>query len=76
MNPDTQKIKSLLHGLGKATNRGIKKCPKCGTHNGTRGVFCKNLMCATVLKNAEDQHMKDVIKACKLITDNDTFVSI
>ena len=26
----------LLADLGKPTMRGIRKCPKCGTFNGTR----------------------------------------
>uniref|UniRef100_A0A8D9A7J6 Uncharacterized protein C2orf42 n=2 Tax=Cacopsylla melanoneura TaxID=428564 RepID=A0A8D9A7J6_9HEMI len=74
MDPDPKKIKSLLQGLGKSTNRGIKKCSKCGTYNGTRGVFCKNVLCATILKNTDDQNFKDLVKACKLITDNDTHI--
>jgi hypothetical protein len=76
MEPDSKKIKDLLHGLGKATQRGIKKCSKCGTYNGTRGVFCKNVMCDAILKNVDDQNYKALIKACKLITDNNTHVSI
>ncbi|KAI5743215.1 hypothetical protein M8J77_015825 [Diaphorina citri] len=74
MEPDSKKIKDLLHGLGKATQRGIKKCSKCGTYNGTRGVFCKNVMCDAILKNVDDQNYKALIKACKLITDNNTHI--
>lgn len=73
---DTQKAKALLQGLGRATNRGIKKCPKCGTWNGTRGVFCKNVLCDHLLKNVDDQSCKVLIKACKLITDDNTHVSV
>ena len=39
-----------LGGLGKPTMRGIRKCPKCGTYNGTRGLSCKNKQCDMVFK--------------------------
>ncbi|KAK8778040.1 hypothetical protein V5799_021416 [Amblyomma americanum] len=42
--------KSLFSDLGKATLRGIRKCPKCGTYNGTRGVRCKNKACDEVFR--------------------------
>ncbi|CAB4061122.1 unnamed protein product [Lepeophtheirus salmonis] len=41
---------SLFGGLGKATRRGIRKCPKCNTVNGTRGLSCKNKSCEFVFK--------------------------
>lgn len=33
--------------------RGIRKCPKCGTYNGTRGLSCKNKQCDMVFKEGE-----------------------
>ena len=42
--------KSLLSGLGKATRRGVRRCPKCGTINGTRGLSCKNRNCDMIFK--------------------------
>ena len=42
--------KSLLSGLGKATRRGVRRCPKCGTVNGTRGLSCKNRNCDMIFK--------------------------
>lgn len=39
----------ILSDLGRPTKRGIKKCPKCGIYNGTRGTMCKN--CETILKD-------------------------
>ncbi|XP_044730781.1 uncharacterized protein C2orf42 [Chrysoperla carnea] len=44
------KLKSVFADLGRATLRGIRKCPKCGTFNGTRGVSCKNKKCDVVFK--------------------------
>ncbi|TRY76520.1 hypothetical protein TCAL_10942, partial [Tigriopus californicus] len=41
----------LLQGLGKATKRGIRKCPQCGTLNGTRGLSCKNRTCDWVFQH-------------------------
>lgn len=43
-----------LQGLGKPTRRGVKKCPRCATYNGTRGLVCKNKQCAISLKASED----------------------
>ena len=40
-----RKLKSLLSDLGRATMRGVRKCPQCGTLNGTRGNACKNKNC-------------------------------
>ena len=36
--------------LGKPTKRGVRKCPKCGVINGTRGLQCKNASCEFVFK--------------------------
>ncbi|CAG2101304.1 unnamed protein product, partial [Medioppia subpectinata] len=38
-------IRHLLTGLGRATQRGVRKCPKCHVYNGTRGTKCKNKAC-------------------------------
>jgi len=44
----TSKIKALLSDLGRSTKRGVKRCPSCGTYNGTRTVVCKS--CGLLLK--------------------------
>merc|ERR1712029_747265 len=41
--------------LGKwrrPTNRGVRKCPQCGTLNGTRGLSCKNRQCDMLFETA------------------------
>ncbi|XP_058715476.1 uncharacterized protein C2orf42 homolog isoform X2 [Poecile atricapillus] len=48
--PGRPKAPSFLSDLGKATLRGIRKCPRCGTYNGTRGLSCKNKTCGTVFR--------------------------
>ncbi len=42
----------LFSGLGKATRRGVRTCPKCATVNGTRGHSCKNRSCDFVFRSA------------------------
>lgn len=42
----------FLSNLGRATLRGIRKCPQCGVYNGTRGLSCKNKACGISLRNA------------------------
>lgn len=42
----------FLSNLGRATLRGIRKCPRCGIYNGTRGLSCKNKACGIKLRNA------------------------
>ncbi|CAG2067274.1 unnamed protein product, partial [Timema podura] len=46
--PNDDRLKALLSDLGRATLRGVRKCPKCGTFNGTRGLSCKNKSCDVV----------------------------
>jgi len=48
----------VLGDMGKPTMRGIRKCPKCGTYNGTRGLSCKNKQCDMVFKEAEQKNNK------------------
>lgn len=62
------KSKSFLSGLGRATLRGVRRCPNCGTYNGTRGLSCKNKKCNAVFKEKK----KFNSEACKLITGNST----
>ena len=41
--------------LGKwrrPTNRGVRRCPQCGTLNGTRGLSCKNRKCDMLFETA------------------------
>ncbi|XP_054714511.1 uncharacterized protein C2orf42 homolog isoform X2 [Uloborus diversus] len=46
----TERSKLLFEDLGRPTLRGVRKCPKCGTFNGTRGVSCKNKDCRLIFK--------------------------
>ena len=67
LTPD--KMKALLGDLGKPTMRGVRKCPKCGTFNGTRGISCKNKACNAVFKVSEKQKGKGhSAEAVKIIT--------
>lgn len=61
-------------GLGRATLRGVKKCPKCGTSNGTRGICCKNKSCDVIFKESGGRK-KFSMEACRLDTGNSTKVS-
>lgn len=42
--------KLMFEDLGRATLRGVRKCPECGTFNGTRGSCCKNKSCRHIFK--------------------------
>ncbi|XP_071827645.1 uncharacterized protein C2orf42-like [Apostichopus japonicus] len=42
--------KEMFKGLGKATMRGVRKCPSCGTLNGIRSLGCKNKSCNMVFR--------------------------
>ncbi|CAE1278715.1 Uncharacterized protein C2orf42,Uncharacterized protein C2orf42 homolog [Acanthosepion pharaonis] len=55
---------ALFGDLGKPTLRGVRKCPKCGTYNGTRGISCKNKSCDVVFKEKERKrgHSADAVK--------------
>jgi len=59
------KWKDLFAGLGRPTKRGIRKCPKCGTVNGTRGNSCKNKACDVVFRN-NGASKKTSTEACRL----------
>lgn len=43
---------AFLSNLGRATLRGIRKCPRCGIYNGTRGLSCKNRACGISLRSS------------------------
>ncbi|XP_041370931.1 uncharacterized protein C2orf42-like isoform X2 [Gigantopelta aegis] len=60
----SEKLKALFEDLGKPTLRGVRKCPKCGTYNGTRGISCKNKNCDVVFKERERKrgHSADAVK--------------
>ncbi|KAF6209602.1 hypothetical protein GE061_015350 [Apolygus lucorum] len=68
-----KKAKDLLADLGKSTMRGIRKCPKCGTYNGTRGLSCKNKACDVVFKEAGEKK-KQSVEVSKLNTGTSTRV--
>ncbi|XP_053126113.1 uncharacterized protein C2orf42 homolog [Hemicordylus capensis] len=63
------KVPAFLSDLGKATLRGIRKCPRCGTYNGTRGLSCKNKTCGTVFRYGTRKQAG--IDAVKIITGSD-----
>ncbi|BES96183.1 Chromosome 2 open reading frame 42 [Nesidiocoris tenuis] len=65
--------KFMLSGLGKSTLRGIKRCPKCLTSNGTRSFSCKNKNCDVVFKEVGEKK-KDSIDVCRLDTGTSTRV--
>jgi len=57
--------------IGKPTMRGVRKCPKCGTMNGTRGLACKNKVCDMVFRSNSTAMKKVAGEACKLYTGTD-----
>lgn len=71
MEPNSQrtKVPAFLSDLGKATLRGIRKCPRCGTYNGTRGLSCKNKTCGTIFRYGARKQPS--IEAVKIITGSD-----
>uniref|UniRef100_A0A1B6HG95 SWIM-type domain-containing protein n=1 Tax=Homalodisca liturata TaxID=320908 RepID=A0A1B6HG95_9HEMI len=71
--PNEDRLKALLSDLGRSTLRGVRKCPKCGTLNGIRGIMCKNKACDQVFKEAGDKR-KNTTEVCKLITGTTTQV--
>lgn len=58
---------SLFADLGRPTKRGIRKCPKCGTINGTRGNSCKNKSCDVVFRD-NGASKKSSTEACRVTT--------
>ncbi|RXG54797.1 hypothetical protein Avbf_07736 [Armadillidium vulgare] len=61
------KKEPFLTNLGRATMRGLRKCKKCGTLNGTRGYSCKNKHCDVVFKEAGEKK-KASTEPCKIHT--------
>ncbi|KAM3874169.1 uncharacterized protein C2orf42 homolog [Diretmus argenteus] len=62
----------FLSNLGKATLRGIRKCPQCGVYNGTRGLSCKNKACGIVLRDGSAggrAGKKGVMEVVKVVID-------
>ena len=72
---DEIKKRQLFADLGKATRRGIRKCPQCGTINGTRGMSCKNSLCDMVFKESLDKPRRVNLDACKIITEESSCMS-
>ncbi|XP_030004685.1 uncharacterized protein C2orf42 homolog isoform X2 [Sphaeramia orbicularis] len=65
---------AFLSNLGKATLRGIRKCPQCGVYNGTRGLSCKNKACGISLRNASAggrSNKKGAVEVVKVIIDSE-----
>lgn len=68
----TEKPKIAFENLGKATMRGIRKCPKCGTLNGTRGLACKNKACRLLFKFPKEKVTTTPgVDAAKIISNTD-----
>ncbi|CAL4069098.1 unnamed protein product [Meganyctiphanes norvegica] len=63
--PRDDKRAPFLNDLGRATMRGVRKCKKCGTLNGTRGFSCKNKSCDVIFKEAGEKR-KASTEACKI----------
>uniref|UniRef100_A0AAQ4NT78 Putative treble-clef zinc-finger domain-containing protein n=1 Tax=Gasterosteus aculeatus aculeatus TaxID=481459 RepID=A0AAQ4NT78_GASAC len=66
---------AFLSNLGRATLRGIRKCPQCGVYNGTRGLSCKNKACGISLRNASSaagrSGKKCAVDAVRVIVDSE-----
>lgn len=65
---------AFLSNLGRATLRGIRKCPRCGVYNGTRGLSCKNKACGISLRNATSATRagrKGSVDAVRVIIDSE-----
>lgn len=73
--PNEARLKALLSDLGRSTLRGVRKCPKCGTSNGIRGIMCKNKACDQVFKEGGEKR-KNSTEVCKLITGSATRVNL
>ncbi|XP_029025649.1 uncharacterized protein C2orf42 homolog isoform X2 [Betta splendens] len=64
---------AFLSNLGRATLRGIRRCPQCGVYNGTRGLSCKNKACGVSLRNQSTvgRNKKCAVEVVKVITDSE-----
>lgn len=65
---------AFLSNLGRATLRGIRKCPQCGIYNGTRGLSCKNKACGIKLRNAAPGcrgRRNGPVEVVKVVTDSE-----
>ncbi|XP_043095293.1 uncharacterized protein C2orf42 homolog isoform X3 [Puntigrus tetrazona] len=64
---DKRKTPAFLSNLGKATLRGIRKCPQCGVYNGTRGLSCKNKACGTIFRDGDHGTGRLKKGACEVV---------
>uniref|UniRef100_A0A671S6U9 Chromosome 2 open reading frame 42 n=1 Tax=Sinocyclocheilus anshuiensis TaxID=1608454 RepID=A0A671S6U9_9TELE len=64
---DKWKTPAFLSNLGKATLRGIRKCPQCGVYNGTRGLSCKNKACGTIFRDGDHGTGRLKKGACEVV---------
>ncbi|XP_038148456.1 uncharacterized protein C2orf42 homolog isoform X1 [Cyprinodon tularosa] len=65
---------AFLSNLGRATLRGIRKCPQCGVYNGTRGLSCKNAACGVRLRDASagcKSSKRGTVEVVRVITDSE-----
>uniref|UniRef100_A0A8P4G2U2 Putative treble-clef zinc-finger domain-containing protein n=1 Tax=Dicentrarchus labrax TaxID=13489 RepID=A0A8P4G2U2_DICLA len=67
----TSTTPAFLSNLGRATLRGIRKCPQCGVYNGTRGLSCKNKACGISLRNASAASKSSAVEVVKVIIDSE-----
>lgn len=68
---------AFLSNLGRATLRGIRKCPRCGIYNGTRGLSCKNRACGISLRSSVAtasgrSSRSPAVQAVKVIIDSES----
>lgn len=69
----TSTTPAFLSSLGRATLRGIRRCPQCGVYNGTRGLSCKNKACGVSLRNASSagrSSKKCAVEVVRVVTDS------
>ncbi|XP_069558328.1 uncharacterized protein C2orf42 homolog isoform X1 [Brachyistius frenatus] len=70
----TSTTPAFLSNLGRATLRGIRRCPQCGVYNGTRGLSCKNKACGVSLRIASAvgrSSRKCSVEVVKVIIDSE-----
>lgn len=71
MTEKAENPKTLFEDLGRSTLRGVQKCPKCGTINGTRSNSCKNKDCLQIFKIPKDKAIEPKIEAVQVICNSD-----
>merc|ERR1739838_198401 len=65
----------FLDDHGRATMRGVRKCRKCGTQNGTHVISCKNIFCDVIFKEAGENRKTSTV-ACKITAGTSAQVNV